>query len=263
MDFINEFLVDSKANGRINSSTLEIYRKDIEDFDGFIIGKDLIDVETQDLVNYIEELKKKYSDMSIYRKMSSLKSFYKYLLKSKIIDVNPTKDIELPSRVKKVTEPLEKWELKRILDVCDETYEGKRDSLVIKLLYETGFKIGDILSLEKDELSRYEYKIINIRSASKILNQKISESLSKELKFFSERLLPNMYTNRNKLFQELTREGFRVRFIGYGKKAELERDISPNMIKKIVTEEKIRDEDGVSLIDKIREQYMRIGIGDD
>ncbi len=263
MDFINEFLIDSKANGRINSSTLEIYRKDIEDFDGFIIGKDLIDVEAQDLVNYIEELKKKYSDMSIYRKMSSLKSFYKYLLKAKIIDVNPTKDIELPNRVKKVTEPLEKWELKRILDVCDETYEGKRDSLVIKLLYETGFKIGDILSLEKDELSRYEYKIINIRSASKILNQKISESLSKELKFFSERLLPNMYTNRNKLFQELTREGFRVRFIGYGKKAELERDISPNMIKKIVTEEKIRDEDGVSLIDKIREQYMRIGIGDD
>lgn len=263
MDFINEFLVDSKANGRINSSTLEIYRKDIEDFDGFIIGKDLIDVETQDLVNYIEELKKKYSDMSIYRKMSSLKSFYRYLLKAKIIDVNPTKDIELPNRVKKVTEPLEKWELKRILDVCDETYEGKRDSLVIKLLYETGFKIGDILSLEKDELSRYEYKIINIRSASKILNQKISENLSKELKFFSERLLPNMYTNRNKLFQELTREGFRVRFIGYGKKAELERDISPNMIKKIVTEEKIRDEDGVFLIDKIREQYMRIGIGDD
>lgn len=263
MDFINEFLVDSKANGRINSSTLEIYRKDIEDFDGFIIGKDLIDVETQDLVNYIEELKKKYSDMSIYRKMSSLKSFYRYLLKAKIIDVNPTKDIELPNRVKKVTEPLEKWELKRILDVCDETYEGKRDSLVIKLLYETGFKIGDILSLEKDELSRYEYKIINIRSASKILNQKISENLSKELKFFSERLLPNMYTNRNKLFQELTREGFRVRFIGYGKKAELERDISPNMIKKIVTEEKIRDEDGVALIDKIREQYMRIGIGDD
>lgn len=263
MDFINEFLIDSKANGRINSSTLEIYRKDIEDFDGFIIGKDLIDVETQDLVNYIEELKKKYSDMSIYRKISSLKSFYRYLLKAKIIDVNPTKDIELPNRVKKVTEPLEKWELKRILDVCDETYEGKRDSLVIKLLYETGFKIGDILSLEKDELSKYEYKIINIRSASKILNQKISENLSKELKFFSERLLPNMYTNRNKLFQELTREGFRVRFIGYGKKAELERDISPNMIKKIVTEEKIRDEDGVSLIDKIREQYMRIGIGDD
>ena len=146
MDFINEFLKNSKENGKINSSTLEIYRKDIEDFDGFIVGKDLLDVETQDIINYIEELRKKYSDMSIYRKLSSIKSFYKYLLKSKIIDETPVKDIELPNRVKKVTEPLERWELKRILDICNDSYEERRDSLVIKLLYETGFKIGDILN---------------------------------------------------------------------------------------------------------------------
>lgn len=49
---------NSKENGKINSSTLEIYRKDIEDFDGFIVGKDLLDVETQDIINYIEELRK-------------------------------------------------------------------------------------------------------------------------------------------------------------------------------------------------------------
>lgn len=263
MDFINEFLKNSKENGKINSSTLELYRKDIEDFDGFIVGKDLLDVENQDIVNYIEELKKKYSDMSIYRKISSIKSFYKYLLKSKIIDENPVKNIELPNRVKKVTESLERWELKRILDVCNESYEERRDFLVIKLLYETGFKIGDILNLEKDNLERYNYRIINIRSASKILNQKISEELSQELKIFVEELLPKMYTNRNKIFQELSRESFRVRFINYGKRAELTREISPSMIKKIVVEEKTRDEEGISFIDKIKEQYMRIGIGDD
>ena len=39
--------------------------------------------------------------------------------------------------------------------------------------------------------------------------------------------------------------------------------LSPNMIKKIIVEEKTRDEEGYSFIDKIREQYMRIGIGDD
>lgn len=263
MDFINEFLKNSKENGRINSSTLELYRKDIEDFDGFIVGKELIDVENQDIVNYIEELKKKYSDMSIYRKLSSIKSFYKYLLKSKIIDENPVKNIELPNRVKKVTAVLEGWELKRILDVCQDSYEEKRDSIVIKLLYETGFKIGDILSLEKDNLKRYNYEIVSIHSATKILNQKISEELSKELRHFSEELLPKMYTNRNKIFQELTREGFRVRFMNYGKRAELTREISPSMIKKIIAEEKTRDEQGISFLDKIREQYMKIGIGDD
>lgn len=263
MDFINEFLKNSKENGKINSSTLEIYRKDLEDFDGFIVDKDLIDVKTQDIINYIEELRKKYSDMSIYRKISSIKSFYKYLLKNKIIDETPIKDIELSTKVKKVIEPLEKWELKRILDICNESYEERRDSLVIRLLYETGFKIGDILNLERDNLERYGYRIVNIRSASKILNQKISEELSQELKYFVEELLPKMYTNRNKIFQELTRESFRVRFIAYGKRAELTREISPSMIKKIIVEEKTRDEEGLSFMDKIREQYMRIGIGDD
>ncbi len=263
MDFINEFLKNAKANGKINSSTLEIYRKDIEDFDGFVLEKDLIEVETQDIVNYIEELRKRYSDMSIYRKISSIKSFYKYLLKAKIIDENPTVGIELSNRVKKATEPLEKWELKRILDVCNESYEEVRDSLVIRLLYETGLKIGDILSLEREELEKYDYKIVSFLSGNKIVSEKISEKLSDDLKEFVKENFSKMYTNKNKIFEGVTRENFRVRFISYGKRAELDRDISPNMIKKIVMEEKIKDEDGLSFIDKIREEYMRIGIGDD
>lgn len=263
MDFINEFLKNSKENGKINSSTLEIYRKDIEDFDGFIVGKDLIDVETQDIVSYIEELKKRYSDMSIYRKISSIKSFYKYLLKSKIIDENPTKGIELPNRVKKKTQALEKWEIKRILDICNDSYEEKRDSLVIRLLYETGFKIGDLLNLDVETLEKYDYKVLTFYSANKIVSERLSKSLSRDLKEFVEEQFLKVYTNKNKIFGELSRESFRVRFIAYGKRAELEREISPSMIKKTIIEEKIRDDEGLTFIDKIREQYMRIGIGDD
>lgn len=263
MDFIHEFLKDAKESGKINSSTLEIYRRDIEDFDGFIVEKELLDVKNDDIVRYIEELKKKYSDMSIYRKISSLKSFYKYLLKNRIIDEFPLKNIEISNRVKKTTKPLEKWELKRILDICDDSYEETRDSLVIRLLYETGLKIGDILNLEKSNLEKYEYRIISITSTSKFINERISEELIRDLKRFSEELLPKIYGNRNLIFQELTRESFRVRFINYGKRANLEREISPNMIKKIIVEEKTRDEAGLSFLDKIREQYMKIGIGDD
>ncbi len=263
MDFIEEFLQKTKADGKINSSTLVIYRKDIEDFDGFIVGKELIDVETIDVVRYIGELKKKYSDMSVYRKISSLKSFYKYLLKAKIIDETPIKGIELSNRVKRSTQTLEKWELKKILDVCDESYEERRDSLVIRLLYETGLKIGEILNLDREILEKYEYRIINLYSSTKIVTERVSEKLAEDLKKFSEESSVKMYTSNNKIFFGLTRESFRVRFINYGKRAELDRDIFPNMIKKIIAEEKTRDEEGLSFLDKIREQYMRIGIGDD
>jgi integrase/recombinase XerD len=52
MDLIKEFLDNSKNIGKINSNTLEIYRKDIEDFDGFIVGKELIDATSQDIKLY-------------------------------------------------------------------------------------------------------------------------------------------------------------------------------------------------------------------
>lgn len=257
MDFIKEFLDYSKDIGKINNSTLEIYRKDIEDFDGFIVGKDLIDVTSEDVVRFIEELKKHYSDRSIYRKISSLKSFYKYLLKTRIIDVFPMTDIELPSRVKNTTLPLEKWEIKSILDICNDSYEERRDSLIIRLLYETGFKIGDILNLEGEFLKSSDYKIVTVKSGSKILSEKISDDLAKALRDF------NMYMNKNKIFGELSRQAFRVRFINYGKRAGLSREITPNMIRKTNIEEKLKDEDGFSLLEKIRIEYMRIGIGDD
>ena len=103
--------------------------------------------------------------------------------------------------------------MKRILDVCNETYEEKRDSLVIRLLYETGFKIGDILELDKENLKMYEYKVINICSAKKIMSEKLSESLARDLKEFIEKDLEDVYPNRKKLFEELSREKERFKNI--------------------------------------------------
>lgn len=263
MDLIKEFLDDSKSIGKINNTTLEIYRKDIEDFDGFIVGKDLIDVDEKDVIQYIEKLKRKYSDRSVYRKISSIKSFYKYLYKNRIIDKFPVLNIELPSEVKKTTQPLEKWEINNILEVCGDSYEGKRDSLIIRLLCETGLKIGEILGLENKNLELVDYKVIDLYSHSKFISERISEKLSLDLKEFCTEYFKKVSPNKEEIFGELSRQSFRVRFINYAKKARITRDVSPNMIKKMVIEEKLKDEDGCSFLDKIRSEYMRIGIGDD
>lgn len=263
MDLIKEFLDNSKSIGKINNTTLEIYRKDIEDFDGFIVGKELIDVDERDIIHYIDKLKKKYSDRSVYRKISSIKSFYKYLYKNRIIDKFPILDIELPSKVKKTTQPLEKWEINNILEVCKDSYEERRDSLIIRLLCETGLKIGDILGLEKNNLEIADYKVINLYSNSKLVSEKISEKLALNLKEFCKEEVEKISPKKELIFGELSRQSFRVRFINYAKKARITRAVSPNMIKKMVIEEKLKDEDGHSFFEKIKSEYMRIGIGDD
>lgn len=263
MDLIKEFLDNSKSVGKINSTTLEIYRKDIEDFDGFIVGKELMDATRDDIVRYIAKLKKRYSDRSIYRKLSSVKSFYRYLCENRIIETSPVNDVELPKKVKQETQPLEKFEVKGILDVCGDLYEERRDSLIVRILCETGLKIGDVLELEKEALDLADYRTINIYKNSRFLSEPLSEGLSEDLKEFCTGMFLKKYPKRDKIFSELSRQSFRVRFKIYAKKAGIEREVSPSMIKKMIIEEKLKSEDGYTLLDKIRSEYMRIGIGDD
>ena len=253
MDFVKEFLETSKENGKITDTTHEMYQRDLKDFKEFIRGKEWIDVDNDDILKYIEELKKKYSDRSIYRKVSSLKSFYRYLLQKRIIDFMPMKEIELPKLQKAPLKILELQELNRVLEQCGDSFEGKRDSLVIRLLCETGLKINDIKT--------YEYKNITTTKGKRVYSEPISEKLGSDLKNYIE-MLKNPEEKR--VFGQLSRQGFRARFISYGKKAGIKQEISPNMIKRISIE--IKDKHGnddISFIEKIREAYMKIGIGDD
>lgn len=261
MDFVKEFLETSKENGKITDTTHEMYQRDLKDFKEFLGEKNWIDVDNDDILKYIEELKNKYSDRSIYRKVSSLKSFYRYLLQKRIIDFMPMKEIELPKLQKAPVRVLELQELNRILEQCGDSFEGKRDRLVIRLLCETGLKINNILEIEKDMLETYEYKNITAAKGKRLYSEPISEKLGSDLKKYIE-MLKNPEEKR--VFGQLSRQGFRARFISYGKKAGIKQEISPNMIKKISIEIKGKyGNDDISFIEKIREAYMKIGIGDD
>ncbi|MDU1910977.1 tyrosine-type recombinase/integrase [Fusobacterium sp.] len=261
MDFVKEFLETSKENGRIIDTTHEMYQRDLKDFKEFIGEKDWIDIDNDDILKYIEKLKDKYSERSIYRKVSSLKSFYRYLLQKRIVDFMPMKEIELPKLQKTAIKVLELQELNRILEQCGNSFEDKRDNLVIRLLCETGLKINDILEIEKDMLETYEYKNITTTKGKRVYSESISEKLGIDLKNYVE-MLKNPEEKR--VFGQLSRQGFRARFISYGKKAGIKQEISPNMIKRISVEIKDKHEnDDISFIEKIREAYMKIGIGDD
>lgn len=263
MDFVKEFLEESKENGKLTEITLDMYQRDIKDFKEFIGEKDWLDVEREDILSYIEMLKRHYSDRSIYRKVSSLKSFYKYLVQKRIIDFIPMGDIELPKLQKFVPRVLEQYELNRILEQCGESFEEHRDSIIIRLLCETGLKISDILELEREILKTYEYKKIAAMSGKRVISEPISEKLGAELKEHME-IVEKVFPDDKRIFVGLSRQGFRARFMAYGKKAGIEQEIFPNMIKRISAEIKDKEErSDLPLWEQIREVYMKIGIGDD
>lgn len=269
-DFLEDFYTELKRENLVSTSTREMYITDLEGFKRFLEGKPYEDVEEKDILRYIEEMKGKYKENSIVRKFSSLNIFYKYLLKRRIIDRLPTEEIVVHRDENIQLEGIEWQEVERILEVCGSTPKEKRDRLVIRLLTETGLQIGEILGIKVSELQRGEYKEIPLVKDECYYLIELSPELQEELKEFVENERNSLsLKEEDSVFGGLSRQAFRARFINYGKKARIEREVSPSMIRnnhqleKYRREKELLKEDTPRLMEKIREEYIRIGIGDD
>lgn len=268
MDLLKEFLDNGRESGALSSATVEMYKVDIEDFKKFIEDIDFVDVKEEDILRYIEFLKKRYQDNSIFRKYSSIRNFYKYLLKNHIIDDLPMENISIAKSHEKVQEYLEWGEIKSISDFCENNAKGKRDRLIIKIIGETGVQISEVLDIKISDLNRNDFQYFSIIKNGGIFLVELSEEISEEIKRFIEDNRKELLDGPSDyLFYGLSRQNFRARFMSAAKKAGIQREISPNMIRNTFQKEKERyedpDGDGMKLLERIKQEYMRIGIGDD
>ena len=148
------------------------------------------------------------------------------------------------------------------MEQCGESFEGLRDSLIIKLLYETGLQINDILNLTRDNLKKYEFKSVVVNRGKNLFSESISQELRDRLKEFVQ-IVEEVFPESERVFPELSRQNFRARFIAYGKKAGIDHEVSPNMIKKANSQYRESEEGRETLLEKIKKVYLEIGIGDD
>lgn len=276
-ELLRDFMTYIREKKNFSQVSLEAYRKDLEDFTYFLMGKEYLDVTERDVLSYMESLKEDYSENSIYRKLVSLRAFYKYLYKLELVERLPTENIGPVKPRVKLPETLEWEEVKRIMDQCTGDIKEYKDKLLIKVLLETGLLISDILSLSKSQLKENSFTRIKYIKNGSLHFIEISETLGEELKDFVE----THEEEGDLLFKGITRQNFGARFKVYGRKAGIERKVYPNMLrntlaKKYVGEgmeelkEKLHYEKlegtGVYMtrnFDKLREIYMKIGIGDD
>ncbi|MGL4970833.1 MAG: tyrosine-type recombinase/integrase [Cetobacterium sp.] len=263
MKLLEDFIKYKSDSKGLKKETLNLYTGDIKDFEDFF-NKDLLLVTKEDILKYVEYLKNNYQPNSILRKISSIKTFYKYLFEKRMIDDNPTDGVILGKAPEKELETLELWEINNILDSCKKDSKGLRDRLVIKLLVETNLSINDILKIRLSDLELFSYGFIfNEDKAEKV---KISEELSEELELYVKETRDKLSPiNSNLVFSGFSRQSFRARFMSLGKKCGIEREITPNMLRNTLkTMVKYNDESNEEqfLLD-LKEKYFKIGIGDD
>lgn len=264
MDLIKYFLDEIKKDGLISEKTIEFYRSDLEFFNNFLKIPNLEKITQDELDDYLQYIKEKYSENSVIRKITSLKSFYKFLVKKDIISISPLNKISTSRKDIKIQNNIKESELKAIIDICEDNEIENRDKIIIKLLALTGAKIIDILNINLLKLKETDFKYFPLKQRNIFIMVKIPEELSFEIKEYVEKY--NL--NQELLFDGVTNQIFKVNFVKYAKRANLNRNIVPSMIKNkyIYDIKKLENENQINEIElfkKIKEEYIKIGIGDD
>ena len=150
-DFEKYILKDKNAR----ENTVNAYVKDLEHFRDFMEERgvsDLRDVSNSDIVSYLMELKKEgKSKSTVNRKLTSIRTFYKFLVKEGRIRENPAENIKSPRIEKKEIEFLSIEEIDRLMELPDDTLKGKRDRAILELMYATGIRATELIDMKLDD----------------------------------------------------------------------------------------------------------------
>lgn len=158
--------------------TLKAYLNDISEFENFLKVHDpdsvLETVGYSQVRSWIVSLVgNNVSNTSVNRKMSSLKSFYKFLLKTKQIEVNPLQKHKSLKTPKKVQIPFSEKELEMVFEENDypDDFEGIRNRLIIELFYATGMRRAELIAAEIGNYNAYAkmLKVLGKRNKERIL----------------------------------------------------------------------------------------------
>ncbi len=170
---IEEFLDNINFEKNYSENTVRNYKIDLYQFYHFlreIENKEKIDIETIDHYTVREFLgylySKKLSKKSVARKVSSLKSFFKFLYLQKKIKVNPLSNIPYPRLDKDLPNFLTFSEIDELLNLQDESPLGKRDGAILEFLYATGMRVSEICSLNINDVD-IARQIVKVRGKGK------------------------------------------------------------------------------------------------
>ena len=186
---IDRYLEYINIEKRYSPNTIISYRKDLEDFAKFLLDTESIEnlqkADKKMVRNFIIHLNnQKLSKRSINRKISTLKSFYNFLLRISEIKTSPLEGISMLKFYAEKQIPFSEEEMKHLLLILEEAQVELLDKLIIEVLYQTGMRRAELcnLPLENVNFSRNEIVVIGKGNKERIVP--ISPDLSNVLKIY-------------------------------------------------------------------------------
>lgn len=155
---VQKFVNFLEKDKKLSLNTLQSYRRDIEQYITYLKSMNVKNISSTNkttVIAYLLHLQKKgRATSTISRSLASIRSYYQYLTKSKVIDVNPTVGLESPKVEKKLPQILSTQEVELLLEQpkCVDL-KGYRDKAMLELLYATGIRVSELISLDINDIS--------------------------------------------------------------------------------------------------------------
>ena len=222
-------------------NTLEAYKRDLSQYALYLseIGiNDILSVKRVDVLTYLLDMKQKgKAASSISRMITSLRSFYGYFVESGRIYIDPTENLEAPKIEKKPPRFLTAAEISKLLDSPDITdKKGIRDKAMLELLYASGIRVSELICIGTDDINLEErYIICRSRKSERIIpiGERAAEAVKNYMDnardSFADESEPMLFVNCSGA--AISRQGFWKLIKTYGKKAGIEEEITPHMLR--------------------------------
>ncbi|MBO8159167.1 site-specific tyrosine recombinase XerD [Thermosyntropha sp.] len=236
-----EYLIYEKG---LSSNSVESYRRDLDKFFSFLKQKDKFkepnDIGKDDILDFLGwQLEKGAAHSTVARSLSCIKSFYKFLQMEGYVEKNPTVNLETPRVKRKLPDVLSVAEVEKLMQQPDVlTPIGIRDRAMLELMYGTGIRVSELLSLNIDDINMTagflrcfgkgrKERIIPVNQTSlDWIGRYLSKSRNFLVKNHFERTL---FVNAKG--KKMSRQGFFKILANYAKKANINKEVTPHTLR--------------------------------
>lgn len=250
---IREFLDFLKYEKGSSKSTADGYNRDLVQFFLFV-EKNYDEIEERNVFEYIEYINEKLKKNSVSRKVSAIKTFYKFCYLNKAVKKDPAGMVKSLKREHRLPEILTLEEMKKIIDNCPGTPEGMQNMLIIKFLIATGARISEILNLEIKDLENKEYEFIKVLGKdSKYRIVPIYDYFENEIKNYLDVYRSKLKNAKNsfKIFPNTRREKFWKDLKIIAKDARIEKNVYPHIFKYSIAAILLENSVDISIVQEI------------
>jgi len=175
---VKDFTQYLSLQKRASLLTVKNYTLDLNEFFNFL-ETETGDISLQDITHQhargfmVFLMDKKQSPRSVNRKLSTLKSFFKYLVRSQVLTINPMQKVQGPKIAKKLPVFIDESQTKQLFEgyTFKPGFEGIRDKLVIDIFYQTGIRRAELIGLTESDVDLYEgqLKVLGKRNKERMI----------------------------------------------------------------------------------------------